>query len=142
MIETIFIFIRLLLPDLRRVDNQLFVDNAHRVTLLEKEGNPVFVYEALIGEKWLPMGDVEVEAGQRYFWTRIVEVVRCYTGAIFLAPDPIVASVAVGVPGAELLTQERPREAKLVIPSKRRAGRENKGFIGKVKAEGKTRTRG
>jgi hypothetical protein len=123
-------------------ENTFFPDESHRITLKEKEGNPVFVYDARIAGEWFPMGSIEVEAGQRHFWTRVVEVLRCYTGATFSMPDPLVASVAQGLPGADLLTQERARETVALPRAKPRAGAKLPYFEGTIKSTKKTKVRG
>lgn len=145
MSQKLDITIRLFIEKLgigRMEGNVLFTDDTHRVTVEElPNGNPRFANAALIAGEWFPMGSIEIEAGQRYFWTRVVEVLRCYTGAAFAIPDDLVSSVVYDLAGADLLTQERVREEQVLPKRKITAGGKNPGFTGTIKSSGRTKTR-
>jgi hypothetical protein len=142
MVATILAFCTRLLPHLRVEGAVFFHDDIHRVTVEElPNGNARFSAATRLAGEWFPMGSIEVEAG-RYFWTRVVEALRCYTGATFSMPDPLVASVAQGLPGADLLTQERARETVALPRAKPRAGARLPGFEGTIKSTKKTKVRG
>ncbi len=142
MIDIICEFCTRLLPEIRREGAVLYPDDAHRITVEElPNGNPRFSKASLIAGNWYAMGSIEVEAGQRYFWTRVVEALRCYTGATFAMPDGLVVSVAQGLPGAEALTQERAREKEAPPGRKVTAGGANPGFTGTIRSTRRTKTR-
>ncbi len=141
MLDTICEFCERLLP-LRREGATLYPDDTHRITITEKAGNPVFIYDTHIAGEWLPMGTIEIETGQKHFWTRVVEALKTYTGATFAIPDPLVASMAVGLPGADLLTQERARETVVLPRTKPKAGAKLPDFEGTIKSTRKTKTHG
>lgn len=115
-------------------------DDNHRMILAEKEGHPVFTYDSFVAGSWHPMGSVEIEPGPG-FWVRVVEVVRLYTGATFLASDEVVASVAFGLEGAELLTQERARDKMILPRAKPKAGARLPDFEGTIKSKRSAKTR-
>lgn len=142
MIDTICEFCTRLLPHLRREGSVLYPDDTHRITVEElPNGNPRFANASLIAGEWYAMGTIEVEAGQRYFWTRVVEALRLYCGATFAIPDGLVSSVAYDLAGADLLTQERVREEQVLPKRKITAGGKNPGFTGTIKSSGRTKTR-
>ena len=139
MTETILAFWGRLLPH-RQEGSSVYPDDTHRVTVQEKDGKPVFVYDALIAGVWHPMGSIELEP-QPYFWIRVVEVIRTFTGATFALPDGLVAAAAQGLPGAEGLTQERVREKQVLPRAKPRAGQKLPEFEGTIKSQRRTQTR-
>lgn len=142
MIDTICQFIGRLFPHLRRDDNVLCPDDTHKITIEElPNGNPRFTKDTLIGDKWYIMNTIEIEAGQRHFWDRVVEVIRCHTGEAIVMPDGLTASAAYGLPGAELLTQERVREQQVLPKRKMTAGQAHPEFTGTIKSTRKTKTR-
>ncbi len=121
-------------------ENTLYFTPSERIDLtILDNGNAQFIKYNKIAGDWNIMHTIEVETPSRRFWIRIVEVVKTVSGMKFTLPDPLVAGgIAVHIPHAEFMVQEKPHE-KFVAP---KAKKKNQlPDFTPIKSVGKTKKR-
>lgn len=133
MIPTIQDFIAWLLPEKEWSGARLHIDDTHTLDIAALDsGRLQFAYSVLVAGEHHLLSTVELERG-KLFWHRVVEVAETFCGVVV---EEGAALSALGLPGADLLTQEVARE---MVPQKRaakrvRAGASNPVFTGTVES--------